>query len=74
MNSYLTILRNIPAAGRGGSDVILATVLKVAAPIEWAKKNANKIAARITKSNDQLPPIVAMWASEQPPDGMESAA
>lgn len=73
MNSYLTVLRNIPAAGRG-SDVVLATVLKVGAPVEWAKKNANKIAARITKSNDQLPPIVAMWASEQPPDGMESAA
>lgn len=70
MNSYLTVYRNITAE-RG--DVLVATVLKVGASVEWAKKNANKIAARLSK-HDQMPPICAMLVSEQPPEGMESAA
>ena len=68
MQSYLTVLRNIPAARNGE---VLATVLKVGAPADWARKNANKIAARLAKDcGGQLPPIVAMWVSEQPPEGM----
>lgn len=69
--SYLTIYRNCKAE-RG--EVMLATVYKVGESITWARKHANEIARRITRSNDQLPPICAMWVSEQPPDGMESAA